>query len=132
MKINVDYSRNKKIYEEYLNSEKVSMEQIGLKYDISRQQVYNIIARFNELKQYAGFYTLCEITNYNTNMMSRLYSSLGEWFGTNTFTVYDITQIDTYEFSKLPSVGILVSELLVKFKQELGKEIVKEIKKAMD
>ena len=61
MKIITDYKRNKSIVDEYIKGE-LSMEQVGLKYNISRQQVGNIIARYKQLSQYAGFDVLSEIT----------------------------------------------------------------------
>lgn len=118
MKIVTDYIRNKNIIEEYGKGE-LSMEQVGLKYNISRQQVGNILARHKQLSQYAGFDILYELTQYNSCLMQRLYNSLIKWFGKSDFTVFEIMEIDTYEFSKCSYVGTTVVELFVEFKRAL-------------
>lgn len=121
MKIVTDYIRNKNIVDEYVNGN-LSMEQVGLKYNISRQQVGNIIARYKQLSKYAGFDVLSELTKFNSCLMQRLYNALIKWFGKDDFTVFEIMEIDAYEFSKLEYVGVSIAELFVEFKKELMKK----------
>ena len=114
-----DYERNKKIYDEYMNNENLSMEQLGLKYNISRQCVHSIISRFNEYRDYTAFKEVYDLVEGNTNLMSRLFGGLRLYFKKEDFTEYEIVNVPIWEFAKIKTVGADTAELLIKLQEKL-------------
>lgn len=113
-----DYKRNKQIYDEYMNND-MTMEQIGLKNNISRQCVHSIIARFNEYRNYTAFKDVYDLVEGNTNLMSRLYGGLKSYFDKEDFTEYEIINVPIWEFAKISTVGADTAELLIKLQEKL-------------
>ena len=113
-----DYKRNKQIYDEYMNND-MTMEQIGLKNNISRQCVHSIIARFNEYRNYTAFKDVYDLVEGNTNLMSRLYGGLKSYFNKEDFTEYEIINVPIWEFAKISTVGADTAELLIKLQEKL-------------
>ena len=113
-----DYKRNKQIYDEYMNND-MTMEQIGLKNNISRQCVHSIIARFNEYRNYTAFKEVYDLVEGNTNLMSRLYGGLKSYFKKEDFTEYEISNVPIWEFAKISTVGADTAELLIKLQEKL-------------
>lgn len=113
-----DYKRNKQIYDEYMNND-MTMEQIGLKNNISRQCVHSIIARFNEYRNYTAFKEVYDLVEGNTNLMSRLYGGLKSYFNKEDFTEYEIINVPIWEFAKISTVGADTAELLIKLQEKL-------------
>lgn len=113
-----DYERNKKMYDEYVNTDK-SLEQVGLKYNVSRQAVYQVVKRFNKYKDYAGFNEVQELANGNTNIMSRLYNGLVRYFDKEDFTTYDIITVNVWDFARINKVGNETTIVLTKLQEKL-------------
>lgn len=113
-----DYKRNKQIYDEYMNND-MTMEQIGLKNNISRQCVHSIIARFNDYRNYTAFKEVYDLVEGNTNLMSRLYGGLKSYFNKEDFTEYEIINVPIWEFAKISTVGADTAELLIKLQEKL-------------
>lgn len=114
----IKYERNVEIYNEYKKGI-LSMEQIGFKYNISRQQVSIIINRIKKFENCIGFEIVLKLSNGNTNQMSRLYNGLEEFFGNTEYSAYDVIQVDVWEYSKKSTVGVATVELLIELQKEL-------------
>lgn len=115
---NIDFQRNKEIYNHYKMGN-ITLEDIGKLYNISRQQVYMIVKNIEQYKDYAGFDILYELADGKTNLICKLYRAISNILGKENFTMYDIINIDLWEFSKTQSVGESTVQLLKDFQEEL-------------
>lgn len=118
MSYKLDFKRNKEMYEKYKEGN-LSLEKIGQMYNVSRQQVFLIVKNIEQYKDFAGFDVLYELADGKTNLICKIYTTISFILGKEDFTMYDIINIDLWEFSKNKAVGESTVQLLKEFQDEL-------------